>query len=193
MGDIVEFKKLLIVLSIALTITIGIMFGVSYGWYEYSTAQASIKGSTIKEIPTVIFTSDENIVVSSIMPIYDEDRYNYGEKNVFTVTIGEKLKNYDTGIEISLKDIKISNELKIPEYKYELLQDGIVVASGDFSNIGMATTMNLMPMKLMKPTQYPQTYTYELYIWLSENNTNQNNLMNKLFNAKLNINNAVKK
>ena len=50
-----------------------------------------------------------------------------------------------------------------------------------------------MPMKLMKPTQYPQTYTYELYIWLSENNTNQNNLMNKVFNAKLNINNAVKK
>lgn len=188
-----EFKKLLIVLSIAITITIGIMFGVSYGWYEYSSAQVSIKGSTIKEIPTVIFTSDENIIVNNIMPIYDEDRYSYGEKNTFTVTLNENLKNYQSGIEISLKDIKISNELKIPEYKYELLQDGIVVTSGDFSNIGMATTMNIMPMTLLKPDKYPQTYTYELYIWLSENNTDQNNLMNKGFNAKLNINNAIKK
>ena len=188
-----EFKKLLIVLSIAITITIGIMFGVSYGWYEYSSAQVSIKGSTIKEIPTVIFTSDENIIVNNIMPIYDEDRYSYGEKNTFTVTLNENLKNYQSGIEISLKDIKISNELKIPEYKYELLQDGVVVANGDFSNIGMATTMNIMPMTVLKPDKYPQTYTYELYIWLSENNTDQNNLMNKGFNAKLNINNAIKK
>jgi len=188
-----EFKKLLIVLSITITITIGIMFGVSYGWYEYSTAQATIQGSTIKEVPTVIFTSNENIITSKIMPIYDEDRYNYGEKSTFAITLGENLKDYNTGIEISLKDIKISEELKIPDYKYELLQDGTVISSGDFSNIGMATNMNITPMTILKPNTYPQTYTYELYIWLSENNTNQNNLMNKTFVAKLNVNSAIKK
>jgi len=188
-----DFKKLLIILSIAITITIGIMFGVSYGWYEYSNAQANINASTIKEIPTVIFTSTENIIANNIMPIYDEDRYIYGEKNTFTITLGENLKDYDTGIEISLKDIKISEELKIPDYKYELLQDGQIVSSGNFSNIGMSTNMNITPMTILKPNTYPQTYTYELYIWLSENNTNQNNLMNKAFGAKLNINSAIKK
>lgn len=188
-----EFKKILIVLSIAITVTIGIMFGVSYGWYAYSSAQTNIKGSTIKEIPTVIFTNSENIVTNSIMPIYDEDRYNYAQKNIFTVTIGENLQEYETGIEIYLKDIKISEELKITDYKYELLQDSKIVSSGNFSGLGMSNNMNIMPMTILKPNTYPQTYTYELYIWLSENDTDQNYLMNKIFNAKVNVNSAIKK
>lgn len=188
-----EFKKLLLVLGIAMTITVGVMFGVTYGWYEYSQAQATAKGSTIKEVPTVIFTSDENIYVSKIMPIYDDDRYSYGERNTFTVTIGENLKDYDTGIEIGLTGLRMADELKISDYKYELLQDGVVVSSGDFSNVGMGTNMTIMPMTVLTPTAFPQTYTYELYIWLSENGTNQNNLMNKEFSAKLNVNSAIKK
>ena len=176
-----------------MTIIVGVMFGVTYGWYEYSNAQVSAKASTLKEAPTVIFTSDENIYVSRIMPIYDDDRYGYGERNTFTITIGDNLKDYDVGIEIGLTNLRIDDELKIEDYKYELLQDGIVVSSGNFSNVGMSTNMNIMPMTIIRPTVFPQTYTYELYIWLSENNTNQNNLMNKVFNAKLNVNSAVKK
>lgn len=192
-GDIMELKKLLIVLSIAITITVGIMCCVSYGWYEYSSAQVNVNGSTIKEVPTVIFTSTDNIAVNKIMPILDEDKYNYAEKNIFTVTLGENLMDYDTGIEIFLKDIKISDELKISDYKYELLQDGEIVSYGDFSNIGSLTNMNILPMTILNPVTYPQTYTYELYIWLSENNADQNNLMNKIFSAKLNVNSAIKK
>ena len=192
-GDIMEFKKLLLVLGIAMTATVGVMFGVTYGWYEYSSARAAVKASTIKEIPTVIFTSDENLHISRIMPIYDEDRYTYAEKNTFTVTIGENLKNYETGIEISLTNLKIDDDLKIKDYKYELLQDGVPVSSGDFSGVGMSTNMSIMPMTKLIPTSFPQTYTYDIYIWLSENDTNQNNLMNKVFNAKLNVNNAIKK
>ena len=188
-----EFKKLLLVLSITMTITVCIMFGVTYGWYEYSSARAAIKASTIKEVPTVIFTSNENLYINRIMPIYDEDRYTYGEKNTFTVTVGENLKDYETGIEVSLTNLRIADELKITDYKYELLQDGVVVSSGDFSKVGMSTNMNIMPMTKLSPVYFPQTYTYELYIWLSENDTNQNNLMNKVFNAKLNVNSAIKK
>ena len=188
-----EFKKLLLVLSIAMTIIVGVMFGISYGWYEYSTAQISVKGSTLKELPTVIFAHDDNISVSGIMPIYDDDRYNYAEKNTFTVTIGENLKNYEIAIEIVLSNLKMADELKIMDYKYELLQDGVTVSSGDFSNVGMSTNMSIMPMTIFKPATFPQTYTYELYIWLSENGTNQNNLMDKEFSAKLNVNSAIKK
>ena len=45
--------------------------------------------------------------------IYDKDKYNYAYKNSFMITIGENLKYYQTGIEISLNDILMSNELKI--------------------------------------------------------------------------------
>ena len=37
------------------------------------------------------------------------------------------------------------------------------------------------------------TYVYELYIWLSEDKTNQNELMNKQFSAVINVNSAIKK
>ena len=47
-----EFKKIIIVLSITIAICIGILFGSSYAWYAYKNAEANIEGSTIKEIPT---------------------------------------------------------------------------------------------------------------------------------------------
>lgn len=172
---------------------IGIMLGISYGWYAYSNAESTINGTTIKEIPTVIFSQTEYIYSSTTMPISDEDRYNYANKNSFTVTLGENLSEYETGIEISLKDIAMSNELKIENYKYELLQDNQIISNGNFSSIGSATVLKLMPMTLMNPIKYPHTYTYDLYIWLSDDGSNQNHLMNKGFSAKVNINSAIKK
>ena len=127
------------------------------------------------------------------MPIKDEDRYNYANKNSFNITIGENLKKYEVAIEISLKDIIMDNELKITNYKYELLQDGKYVGSGDFSNLGNSTSLKIMPMTKLVNNNFPQTYNYELYIWLSDDEANQNILMNKGFSAKISVNSAVKK
>ena len=127
------------------------------------------------------------------MPIYDEDRYRYANKNSFTITIGENLKEYETGIEILLNNIEIEEELKIENYKYELLENKKVISSGNFSSLGDLTSIKLLPMTIMNPPTYPYTYAYELYIWLSEDETNQNHLMNKGFGAKIDINSAMKK
>lgn len=188
-----EFKKFIIVLSITITIMVGLMCGVSYGWYAYANAETNIESTTLKDIPTVIFTQSDRIFSKSTTPIYDSDRYNYAYKNSFMITLGENLKNYETGIEINLKDIIMSNELKISNYKYELVEDGKTVSKGDFKDVGNNTTLNIKPMTIVKPTAYPQTYTYDFYIWLSEDETNQNDLMNKAFSAKINVNSAVKK
>ena len=90
-------------------------------------------------------------------------------------------------------DINIEEELKIKNYKYELLQNKKTISSGDFSNIGTIKELKLQEMTIVKPTTYPWTYAYELYIWLSEDETNQNHLMNKNFGAKIDINSATKK
>ena len=192
-GDTMEFKKFIIVLSITITIMVGLMCGVSYGWYAYANAETNIESTTLKDIPTVIFTQSDRIFSKSTTPIYDSDRYNYAYKNSFMITLGENLKNYETGIEINLKDIIMSNEIKISNYKYELVEDGKTVSKGDFKDVGNNTTLNIKPMTIVKPTAYPQTYTYDFYIWLSEDETNQNDLMNKAFSAKINVNSAVKK
>ena len=77
--------------------------------------------------------------------------------------------------------------------KYELLQNKKAIASGDFSTIGDLKTIELLPMTIIEPTTYPSTYVYELYIWLSEDETNQNYLMNQFFGAKIDVHSAVKK
>ena len=170
------------------------MFGVSYGWYAYSNAESNVSGTTIKEKPTVIFSQTEYIAVNQITPIYDEDRYTYANKNSFTITVGENLKDYEVAIDISLTNIAMSNELKIANFKYELLQDDKVVSSGNFSELNSkSTTLSLLQPTLLTQQTYPKTYNYELYIWLSDDNTDQNNLMSKVFSAKVNVESAAKK
>lgn len=188
-----EFKKLIIILSITITIMVGFMCSVSYGWYAYANAETNIESTTLKNIPTVIFTQTDRIFSKTSSPIYDEDRYNYAYKNSFMITIGENLKGYQTGIEISLIDIMMSNELKIGNYKYELVEDGKTVGSGSFKDLGNNNTLVIKPLTIMNPNSYPQTYSYDFYLWLSEDETNQNELMNKVFSAKINVNSAIKK
>ncbi len=188
-----SFKKSVVVLIITIAIFAGIIFGSSYAWYAYNNAESRVKGTTIKETPTVIFSQTEYVQSREIMPIKDEDRYNYANKNSFTLTIGENLKDYETAIEISLKDITMSNELKTAGYKYELLQDGMVTSTGNFSGIGNNSSLKIMPMKKLQPLSFPTTYSYELYIWLSDDETNQNDLMGKSFSAKVSVNSAIKK
>ena len=188
-----EFKKIIIVLIITTIVSIGLLFGTSYAWYAYKNAETSVEGKTKEEKPTVIFSQTEYLFMKDIMPIEDEDRYTYANKNSFIITVGENLSDYQTGIEISLKDIIISDELKITDFKYELLQNGITIVNGDFSKIGTNRELIIMPMTELYPISYPETYNYELYIWLSDDKSNQNNLMNKGFRAKINVNSATKK
>lgn len=188
-----EFKKLIILLSVTVSIMFGVLLGVSYGWYAYSNAESTILGSTIKEAPMVVFAQTESIIVKQNMPIYDEDKYQYANKNSFTVTLGENLQMYETGLEIVLNNITIDEELKIENYKYELLENKQIIATGNFSTVGENTSIKLMPMTIMTPPTYPYTYAYELYIWLSEDRTNQNELMNKQFGAVISVNSAIKK
>lgn len=188
-----DFKKLLFVLSITMFLFVGILFGSSYAWYAYKNAETKVSGSTVNEVPTIIFSQTEYIYSSTTMPIYDVDRYNYANKNSFTVTLNDNLKNYQTGIKIILKDIIMNDELKIANYKYELLEDGVAVGNGDFSMLGNAKEIEIMPMKTLMPQVYPKTYNYDLLIWLSEDETDQNYLMDKKFRAKINVISAVKK
>jgi len=189
----VELKKVIIVLGITITVIFSLMIGLSYAWYQYSNAESNVSGTTIKERPTIIFSQTEFINYNINTPIYDEDRYNYANKNSFTVSLPENLKNYQTAIEINLENIKMSEELKIANYKYELLQNGLVVGTGNFTKVDSSNSINLMPMTVLTPTSYPGIYIYELYIWLSEDDSNQNSLMNKEFSANINVNSAIKR
>lgn len=192
-GDTVEFKKTLIVLTITLCIFSALMLGSSYAWYAYSNAETSLFGSTIKEAPTVIFAQNEKITAVTNMPIQDEDRYSYANINSFNITYGENLKKYDVAISIYLDEIVMSQELKIENYKYELMENNVTISSGNFKDIFDNKEMILLENKIVEIENYPTTHVYDLFIWLSDDGENQNELMDKYFSAKVKINTAVKK
>ncbi len=186
-------SKTLMVLAIVITGLVGMLIGITYAWYAYDNAESTISGKVVKESPTIIFAQTDQILSRNIMPIDDEDRYTYASKNSFTITLDERLKDYSSGVEIFLDNITMSEELKIANYKYELLENNETIASGNFSTIGNNKKLSLKPMTILSPNSYPETYTYDLYIWLSEDKSDQNNLMDKIFSAKVGINSAVKK
>ena len=107
---------MIILLSVTVSIMFGLLLGMSYAWYAYSNAESNIKATTKKDAPMIVFAQTEYISSTQNMPIYDEDRYRYANKNSFTVTLGENLKEYETGLEIILNEIKIADELKINNY-----------------------------------------------------------------------------
>ena len=126
---------MIILLSVTVSIMIGLLLSISYGWYAYANAETNIKTTTKKDAATVVFAQTEFITATINTPIYDDDRYRYANKNSFTVTFGENLKNYEIGLEIILSDIEISDELRIENYKYELLENKKVIANGNFSEL----------------------------------------------------------
>lgn len=188
-----EFKRLIVVLTIAIFVTFGSMLGASYAWYAYENAEISLFGSTIKEAPTVIFSQTEYISSSLNAPIMDEDKENFANVNAFTITFGNNLEKYETAISIVLDEIYMDDALKISNYKYELVGNNETIIKGDFSMLGDNHEIVLLPNTVMDIANYPQTNTYELYIWLSEDGTNQNELMNKNFSGRVKINSASKK
>ncbi len=185
-------KKNYIVMSLAI-LAIGFsLIGVTFAWYSYSNAEGRASGSGISEKPSVVFAGTEYIDVSNIMPILDEDRYNYGERNSFVVTVPATLEKYEISIQINLVDISISDELKIDDMKYELLQNDIIVSSGDFSSLE-GNVLSILPNQIINVPNYPYSYNYRLIIWLSDNDGDQNYLMDKELRAKINVISAVKK
>lgn len=189
----VGLKKTLFVFGITLMVISFSMFGASYAWYAYSSAETTLSGSTIDQTPAVIFAQDNYILANSNMPILDIDRYNYSNINSFNVTFGSNLMKYETAITILLTDINISEELKNVNYKYELLENEKTISTGNFSMIGDNHEIVLVPSKIIDVATYPTTYVYDLLIWLSDDGTDQNYLMNKTFSAKIKVNSAMKR
>ena len=180
-------------LLITFSIIFSLMLGSSYAWYAYSNAESTLFGRTSEEKPTVIFAQDDSVVFRANIPILDSDRYSFANITSFNVTFGENIIDYDAVISIELYDIVIDTALVIDNFKYELLENGVSVASGSFADYQNTGNLLVMPSKIIDSDVFPKTYVYDLFIWLSDDGTDQNDLMDKNFSAKVKVNNALKR
>ena len=125
-GDIVTFKRLLIILSFAVTVLIVILLGTSYAWYTFDNAVTSFNNvQTFSDnIDTaVVFTNSSNIGTTVGIPILASDVEERSEKTIFTVTPSTTLSGREVAFQISLIDLKIDSALTgVSSLKYSLLQ-----------------------------------------------------------------------
>ena len=73
------------------------------------------------------------------------------------------------------------------------MENGVSVASGSFADYQNTGNLLVMPSKIIDSDVFPKTYVYDLFIWLSDDGTDQNDLMDKNFSAKVKVNNALKR
>ncbi len=197
-GDIVTFKRLLIILSFAVTVLIVILLGTSYAWYTFDNAVTSFNNvQTFSDnIDTaVVFTNSSNIGTTVGIPILASDVEERSEKTIFTVTPSTTLSGREVAFQISLIDLKIDSALTgVSSLKYSLLQtvDGTTttIKSGNFSGV---TADSLILSTITAPeAKLGKTYSYEFRLWLEEDNSNQNALMGKKLEGYIKVNTAIR-
>ena len=197
-GDIVTFKRLLIILSFAVTVLIVILLGTSYAWYTFDNAVTSFNNvQTFSDnIDTaVVFTNSSNIGTTVGIPILASDVEERSEKTIFTVTPSTTLSGREVAFQISLIDLKIDSALTgVSSLKYSLLQtvDGTTtkIKSGNFSGV---TADSLILSTITVPeANLGKTYSYEFRLWLEEDNSNQNALMGKKLEGYIKVNTAIR-
>ena len=197
-GDIVTFKRLLIILSFAVTVLIVILLGTSYAWYTFDNAVTSFNNvQTFSDnIDTaVVFTNNANISTTVGIPILSSDVEERSEKTMFTVTPSTTLSGREVAFQISLIDLNIDSALtNVSSLKYSLLQtvDGATttIKSGNFS--GVTADSLILATTTVPSANLGKTYSYEFRLWLEEDNSNQNALMGKKLNGYIKVNTAIR-
>ena len=191
-----EFKKMMGILAITVTIIVISLFGFSYAWYsltEGSTTFNNVK--TTSSNLAIVFAQSQYVNTTTGIPIASSEVATKADKTLFTITgNATTLAGYTVTTEISLININISAALKVNDFKYALLQtvDGTTttIATGTGATIGNNTTLVL---KNMSAITLGKTYSYELRIWLEDTGVSQNQLMNQSFSAKIQVSSAYKK
>ena len=112
-----------------------------------------------------------------------------------TVTVGKLMIDFDTTeyisnqygelIQDSEKESKADDNLKSSDFKWELVKNDTVLSSGNFSDIGTSTTLNLTPN--YQRLEVNNTDKYIFRIWLSETDVDQSSLYNGTFSAKISL------
>lgn len=201
-----EFRKLIFTLAITATVIFVCMFGGTYAYYTLDEGTSlNVTTGNIDTGVAVIFTQNQYINMKTGVPIDAADVANYASKSEFVLNPDNNmLSGYDVVIDISLIDISIANELKVSDFKYDLicsngttsttLTNGIrtgtdftsAVLSEDILHLGTLSTQN-------STLDVTKDYTCNFRVWLQNTTASQNSLMGKSFSGLIKVNVAFRK
>ena len=211
-GDYVNFRKLILTLTIAFSAIFTSMLGVSYAYY-LATGGPNITVTTgnIDTGVAVVFNQSQYINVNTGIPISASDVDTLAGKSVFTITPDTSiLSGADVSVNISVVDLSVDTQLRVSDFKYKLTCVGSQAGTDDvtyeFSGDGTSVTedvvssgsLNLGSLSYVEGA-YNNTfdvnkiYTCTFRVWLQETTDNQNSLMNRSFSGLFRVNTMFKK
>ena len=184
-----SLKKLIIILTIVVSILVISLMGVSYAWYSLSNSSTTFNTTTGSDDIAIVYSQSEYVNMTTGIPISESEVSTKAGISRFTVTPGNNLNGYSVFISIELSQISIAPELKISDFKIQLLENGTPI----FNCTGANIDSNSLVMKQLSNITVGTTYRYELRIWINDTGVSQNELMGKSFSGKIKISSSIKK
>lgn len=185
-----EFKKMIIILSITAVAIVVCLFGVSYAYYSLTNASTSFDAKVSDNDISVTYNQSEYINMVSGIPITEDDAPLKAGSSKFSALAGSNLNGYDVAIEISLVDIVLDPALRVDDFKIQLLENDSVIKTITGLNIDSNSSIVLKDMGMIN---VGSIYNYELRVWLQESGVSQNELMGKSFSGRIEITSSMKK
>jgi len=166
-------RYLVLYISIAI-ILVSVTFKFSFAYFT-----ASLEGEGKQNIIetgdiSIEFTDSQVFNATNMIILSSDEVEEKSEKSTFTIkNTGNLTSNYKIQINPT-----ISSNLINEDFKWELLSEGLVVASGNFANAVSGQDIDLTSYAQIQPEE---TVNYEFRIWLAETEENQIGLTNGTF------------
>ena len=174
-------NKRKLILSLVLLTSV-VLLG-TFAWYVWSSKDNTSMNVTIGDLADVSFKTGNDINITNLSP-----SFNYDDGAITEFSIRKK-KGLTTDLytNIYLDITSISDTLKSPSFKYELLSssDGNTynnVSSGNFQDASIGKLNILVDTPLADGKTY-----YKLYIWIDGNEENDTSMQSSSMKGVLNV------
>ena len=182
-----NYKKLLLTISLVIILIFVLMMFTSYAWYTFSIESTAFDLNTYNEYIDINYQTSQHINVNNAIPIDDDMASTEASSNNFIVTVNNPDTVAEVLLSISLVNINIDNELKNAFFKYQLLHDGEIIKEGT----GLDFTDSTFELTSKEVIYSSNSNSFIFRVWISENGLDQTEMENKTFQASIEVN-AVK-
>ena len=174
-------NKRKLILSLVLLTSV-VLLG-TFAWYVWSSKDNTSMNVTIGDLADVSFKTGNDINITNLSPSFN---YDDGALTEFSIRKKKGLTT-DLNTNIYLDITSISDTLKSPSFKYELLSssDGNTynnVSSGNFQDASIGKLNILVDTPLADGKTY-----YKLYIWIDGNEENNTSMQSSSMKGVLNV------
>ncbi len=171
-------KKIMFAIAIVVII-LGIRYTVAY----FSSKDTSNANKVTTGSAKISYTENENGIINAdgIVPINDDDIKDSATRLSFNV---ENIGTTDITYSIKLVDLTIHESMINKEFKWAVYSGDQEIDSGDFSNAKNNENYSLIQNESLNEGKNKD---YILYIWISETGVEQNSMIDKTFESKVQV------